>query len=71
MAQSSSSDSPVVVTLPGVTPPQTITGRPSPLFPDSIQEFRGIPYGTVPGRWRHSSLRPRLPSDNYDATKNG
>lgn len=69
--EKSSNGSIPVITLPGATHLQTITGRPSPLFPNSIQEFRGIPYGRVPGRWRHSTLRTQLPSDHYDATKNG
>ncbi|KAI9147081.1 Para-nitrobenzyl esterase [Paramyrothecium foliicola] len=49
---------------------QTIVGKQSPIS-DDVEEFRGIPYGHVPGRWEHSRLRDRLPSDTFDATKNG
>ncbi|KAH8659774.1 Alpha/Beta hydrolase protein [Xylariales sp. PMI_506] len=49
---------------------QTVVGKPSPISPD-LEEFRGIPYATVPGRWEHSQLRTRLPRDIFDATKNG
>ncbi|KAH7129195.1 para-nitrobenzyl esterase [Dactylonectria macrodidyma] len=49
---------------------QNVVGRPSSVSPD-LEEFRGIPYGTVNERWTHSLLRTRLPSDEFDATKNG
>ncbi|WAO91813.1 Carboxylic ester hydrolase [Fusarium falciforme] len=49
---------------------QTIVGKPSPIS-DDIEEFRGIPYAHVPGRWEHSRLRDRLPRDVFDATENG
>ncbi|KAH7139897.1 para-nitrobenzyl esterase [Dactylonectria estremocensis] len=49
---------------------QTVVGKPSPVSPD-LEEFRGIPYGTVNERWTHSLLRTRLPDDVFDATKNG
>ncbi|CAK7200301.1 hypothetical protein SEUCBS139899_002992 [Sporothrix eucalyptigena] len=52
-------------------PAQTVLGRASPLAPTQLEEFRGIPYGTVPGRWRHSVVRDVLPTDRFDATKNG
>ncbi|OJJ44589.1 hypothetical protein ASPZODRAFT_696556 [Penicilliopsis zonata CBS 506.65] len=64
-------DNPAVVILETTAGEQKIVGRPSPSFPSLVQEFRGIPYGTVPGRWRHSTLRTSLPSDDFDATKNG
>lgn len=49
---------------------QTIVGKASSVSPD-LEEFRGIPYGTVTARWEHSQLRTRLPRDVFDATKNG
>ena len=71
LADLSQPEKPVVVTLSPSTQPQRIIGRVSPSAPATIQEFRGIPYGTVPGRWRHSILRTSLPSDVFYATKNG
>ncbi|KAH8666578.1 para-nitrobenzyl esterase [Xylariales sp. PMI_506] len=62
-----------IVELPTWTQPsyvQTIVGKTSPLSAD-LEEFRGIPYGIVNGRWEHSQLRTSLPQDIYDATKNG
>ncbi|KAF2151250.1 carboxylesterase [Myriangium duriaei CBS 260.36] len=62
-----------VVTLPTADAPgksQRILGKNSASIQD-IEEFRGIPYGIVPGRWQHSILRRSLPSDLFDATKNG
>jgi hypothetical protein len=49
---------------------QTIVGRRPPIS-DDIEEFRGVPYAHVPGRWEHSQLRDRLPRDIFDATQNG
>lgn len=49
---------------------QKITGRISAASPD-LEEFRGIPYGIAPGRWQHSTFRRRLPSDDFDATRDG
>ncbi|KAH6986542.1 para-nitrobenzyl esterase [Ilyonectria sp. MPI-CAGE-AT-0026] len=49
---------------------QTVIGKPSLVSPD-LEEFRGIPYGTVNARWEHSHLRTRLPRDVFDATRNG
>ncbi|UPK92971.1 hypothetical protein LCI18_003906 [Fusarium solani-melongenae] len=49
---------------------QTIVGKRSPIS-DDIEEFRGIPYAHVPGRWEHSRLRDRLPRDVFDAGENG
>ncbi|KAF7557995.1 hypothetical protein G7Z17_g287 [Cylindrodendrum hubeiense] len=49
---------------------QTIVGKPS-LVSSDLEEFRGIPYGTVNARWEHSHLRTRLPQDVFYATKNG
>ncbi|KUJ09746.1 putative carboxylesterase [Mollisia scopiformis] len=63
----------VEITLPTQTAPsydQLVVGKKSPLTSD-LEEFRGIPFGFVPGRWRHSELRVSLPSDKYDATRNG
>ncbi|RMJ05215.1 hypothetical protein CDV36_014106 [Fusarium kuroshium] len=62
-----------VVQLPTNSVPgciQTIVGKRSPIS-DDIEEFRGIPYAHVPGRWEHSRLRDRLPRDVFDATENG
>ncbi|KFZ17017.1 hypothetical protein V501_01939 [Pseudogymnoascus sp. VKM F-4519 (FW-2642)] len=62
-----------IVELPTLSAPsriQTIVGRQSALSTD-VQEFRGIPYGCVPARWEHSSLRTCLPQDIFDATHNG
>ncbi|KAF9630174.1 Carboxylesterase type B [Lasiodiplodia theobromae] len=62
-----------VVGLPTSTVPsyiQTVVGKQSPISND-IEEFRGIPYAHVPGRWEHSQLIDRLPRDIFDATKNG
>lgn len=36
-----------------------------------VDEFRGIPYADMADRWIHSTLRQKLPSDNFDASKNG
>lgn len=71
ISASSQVDEPVVVTVTTSTHPQKIIGRPSSSAPAAVQEFRGIPYGNIPGRWRHSTLRTSLPSDEFDATKNG
>lgn len=49
---------------------QTLVGRVSSVSTD-LEEYRGIPYGTVEARWEHSHLRTRLPRDIFDATKNG
>ncbi|CAK7223978.1 hypothetical protein SBRCBS47491_005391 [Sporothrix bragantina] len=49
---------------------QTVVGKVSPLSSD-LEEFRGIPYGTVSARWEQSQLRTRLPSNVFDATQNG
>ncbi|OOF94971.1 hypothetical protein ASPCADRAFT_208606 [Aspergillus carbonarius ITEM 5010] len=49
---------------------QTVVGKRSAIS-DDIEEFRGIPYAHVPGRWEHSRLRDRLPRDIFDATENG
>ncbi|OJK04325.1 hypothetical protein ASPACDRAFT_21436 [Aspergillus aculeatus ATCC 16872] len=62
----------VVVTLPTHTNPsyeQRVHGKPSPI--PGVEEFRGIPYGSVPARWQHAQLRDRLPHDAFDATHNG
>ncbi|BCS04223.1 uncharacterized protein AKAW2_80024S [Aspergillus luchuensis] len=70
-APASSSD-PVVVIVPTQTSPsypQRVIGRKSAI--SGIEEFRGIPYGTVPARWQHALLRDRLPRDEFDATRNG
>lgn len=49
---------------------QTVIGRPSPVSAD-LEEFRGIPYGSVSQRWEQSHIRNRLPRDVFDATHNG
>lgn len=66
-------ESPVLVVLPTHTEPvyeQQILGQKSPLSSD-LDEFRGIPFGVVPGRWQHSHVRDKLPEDVYSATSNG
>ena len=63
----------VVVVIPSNTKPvygQKIIGRKSSLSAD-LEEFRGIPFGVVPGRWQHSYVRDKLPEDIYSATSNG
>ncbi|EEA26286.1 hypothetical protein TMatcc_005453 [Talaromyces marneffei ATCC 18224] len=62
----------VSVSFPSWTEPpitQTVIGKRG--YIDEIEEFRGIPYGKVPGRWQHAVLLDRLPQDTFDATKNG
>lgn len=62
-----------VVHLPTSTVPtyeQTLIGTTSAYVAD-IEEFRGIPYGNVPGRWQHSVMRTHLPTDVFDASRNG
>ncbi|KAH8595312.1 Alpha/Beta hydrolase protein [Bisporella sp. PMI_857] len=62
-----------IVALPTTRVPsyiQTVVGKQSSISND-IEEFRGIPYAHVTGRWEHSQLRDRLPRDIFDATKNG
>ncbi|CAK7204981.1 hypothetical protein SEUCBS139899_007744 [Sporothrix eucalyptigena] len=49
---------------------QTVIGKISPTS-DDLEEFRGIPYGTVTARWEQSQLCTRLPSDIFNATQNG
>lgn len=71
LRQSSVLDEPVVVTLSQLPTPQNVIGRASTIAPGLVEEFRGIPYATVPGRWRHSVLRTRLPNDNFHAIDNG
>jgi len=63
----------VGVTIPTHTTPsyaQKIVGKKSPLSSD-VEEFRGIPFGIVPARWEHSTLRDKLPADIFEAFKNG
>ncbi|CAI7638575.1 unnamed protein product [Penicillium glandicola] len=60
------------VILPTNTSPsydQRVIGKASSI--PGVDEFRGIPYGTVPARWQHASLRDRLPLNVFDATRNG
>lgn len=64
---------PVCVTLRPYSANQTgqvVLGLVSDIS-DEIEEFRGIPYGTVPGRWQHSRPLSRLPRDVFDATTHG
>lgn len=49
---------------------QSIVGRSSPVSAD-LDEFRGIPYAEVAARWTQAQIRPRLPRDVFDATRNG
>ncbi|CZR63734.1 uncharacterized protein PAC_13631 [Phialocephala subalpina] len=67
------SSSIVEVALPTQTVPgyeQLVIGKKSLLTID-LEEFRGIPFGYVPGRWKHSELRLSLPSERYEALHNG
>ncbi|KAJ5689206.1 carboxylesterase [Penicillium macrosclerotiorum] len=60
------------IVLPTQTIPsyeQHLIGQDS-LVP-GIEEFRGIPYATIPARWQHALLRERLPEDIFYATQNG
>ncbi|KAJ5554203.1 hypothetical protein N7513_004162 [Penicillium frequentans] len=62
----------VEVVLPTNTVPsyeQRVIGKAAEI--ESVEEFRGIPYGIVPGRWQHALLRDRLPVNIFNATKNG
>lgn len=62
-----------IVELPTHTNPsytQTLIGKKSPISPD-VEEFRGIPFGIIPGRWEHSVPRQSLPLDKYHAIQNG
>lgn len=62
----------VSVSLPTWTQPsitQTVIGKRG--FVDGIEEFRGIPYGKITGRWQHAVLLDQLPEDIFDATHNG
>lgn len=62
-----------VVHLPTSTVPsymQALVGTTS-VFAADVEEFRGIPYGTVPGRWQHSVMRTHLPTDIFDASRHG
>lgn len=64
---------PVLVVLPTHTESvyeQKVLGKQSPLSSD-LDEFRGIPFGVVPGRWQHSHVRDKLPQDVYFARSNG
>lgn len=54
-----------------LNPARTVVGKVSTIAPTAIEEFRGIPYGTVPGRWKHSILKDDLAAERFDATKNG
>ncbi|KAM3521580.1 hypothetical protein NHJ13051_006160 [Beauveria bassiana] len=49
---------------------QTVVGKRS-VISEEIDEFRGIPYAQASRRWEHARLRDQLPSDVFDATKNG
>jgi hypothetical protein len=50
---------------------QQVLGIASPLFPEDVDEFRGIPYATIPARLEHSILRNELPCDEFNAVANG
>lgn len=66
------SDSRTVVRLPTQTHDpsvQEIIGKKS--WMPGVDEFRGIPYADVAGRWMHSTLRLELPSDSFEALYNG
>lgn len=62
----------VEILLPTKTVPsyeQRVVGKTAEI--EGVEEFRGIPYGIVPGRWQHALLRDRLPVNIFNATKNG
>ncbi|KAL1305045.1 hypothetical protein AAFC00_001986 [Neodothiora populina] len=62
----------VNVTLPTSTVPireQTVVGKASSI--PGLREFRGIPYGLAQARWEPSTVRTSLPTDVFDATRNG
>ncbi|KAH0334969.1 alpha/beta-hydrolase, partial [Aureobasidium melanogenum] len=66
------SPSPVIVQLPYHTKDPFVQRvvRKTSWIP-GVDEFRGIPYADIADRWIHSTLRQELPSDNFDASKNG
>jgi hypothetical protein len=67
------SESTVLVVLPTHTKPaynQHIIGRLSPKSSD-LEEFRGVPFGFIPGRWQHSKVTEKLPADEYNAWNDG
>lgn len=67
-----SADSAVAVKISTATTPsrtQIILGRKSHIT--GLEEFRGIPYGSIKARWEHSAVRDSLPSDVFDARSNG
>lgn len=62
----------VEVLLPTKTVPsyeQRVVGKAAEI--EGVEEFRGVPYGIVPGRWQHALLRDRLPANIFNAMKNG
>ena len=62
----------VIVEVPTQTAERTIqqvVGQKS--WMADVEEFRGIPYADVSTRWTHSTVRRKLPSDQFDATKIG
>ncbi|KAK6002935.1 hypothetical protein QM012_000780 [Aureobasidium pullulans] len=67
-----SADRIVTVEIPTATIPsrtQVVLGQTSET--SGLEEFRGIPYGLVKARWEHSLVRDSLPSDVFDARRNG
>lgn len=67
-----SADRIVTVEIPTATIPsrtQVVLGQISET--SGLEEFRGIPYGSVKARWEHSFVRDSLPSDVFDARRNG
>jgi carboxylesterase type B len=38
---------------------------------DEVAEFRGVPFASIPARWRRSVKLDKLPSSEFDATKYG
>ncbi|CZR63940.1 uncharacterized protein PAC_13837 [Phialocephala subalpina] len=36
-----------------------------------LDDFRAIPFGSIPARWKHSHVRTNLPSDTFYAIKDG
>ncbi|KAH6662123.1 putative carboxylesterase [Halenospora varia] len=71
--ESSRASSPPSVILPTQTSPQfnqQVFGKRSHASAE-LDDFRGIPFGYIPARWKHSHVRTTLPSDTFYAVKNG
>lgn len=47
-----------------------VDGISSPDFPN-IEQYNGIPYGSIPARFRQAKLVTTWPDDKWDGTKYG